>query len=142
MKRRLACLIGGAAVLASVSWLIDPAHLRQSDRNYNEIESINKARNLIYACQLYRKISEPDGKYPAALSDLITLPSKVTNFDFNPEQDLTDGWDRPLRYAVVMNEKGEPEPYVWAERKVFGKLYLYGAMGTSEGGVVTFGLPE
>jgi hypothetical protein len=53
---------------------------------------------------------------------------------------LCDSWGEPFKYALVPNEEGILEPYVWFERTKDGKTTLFGAKWSiRENEVVTFG---
>lgn len=146
MKRRLAFWLCGVGVLVCAAGLIYPAFRPISDRYYAVHRTINNAAELIYYCQAYRQNPASDGKYPTTLADLIKPPFD-TEFKLS-NRVFSDYWDRPLHYAVVMNEKGEPEPYIWADRVIWPndkekkRLHLIGAKGTPDGEVEKFGKPE
>jgi hypothetical protein len=115
---------------------------RKTDRHFNTQSAINEAGLLIEACQAYRRHPESGGKYPTNLADVIRPPIRSDPFLEDSGRVLIDPWGNPFRYALVPNENGEPEPYVWAERVKDGKLTLIGAKGTAAGKTKLFGLPE
>ena len=63
---------------------------------------------------------------PMRLLDLVEPPFGGTGYLPNGEKDLLDPWGKMLLYAVAINEKGQPQPYIWAERKVDGKTKVIG----------------
>jgi hypothetical protein len=99
-----------------------------------------RATTIVKACRNYRQYC-PEGRYPATLAELIRPPSGCGPFLDN-EEDLIDGWEKPFRYAVVPNEAGELEPYVWTEWTRGGKTTLIGAKLSANGTVVRFGRPD
>jgi hypothetical protein len=113
----------------------------KTDRHYNTHVSIMRAEVLARACRDYSRHS-PDGRFPVGLTDLRSPPPgddrRVLDDDGS---DLTDTWGTPFRYAVVANETGQLEPYVWAERTVDGKTTLLGAKIAADGSVIRFGQP-
>lgn len=115
-----------------------------TDKNANLIWATYKARDLVLACQAYRQHPGSGGKYPATLADLLAPPfggGPLLGEGENPKYTLMDPWANPFKYAVVLNEAGDPEPYVWAELTRNGATTLVGAKLTAEGEVVAFGLP-
>ncbi|CAN5638766.1 hypothetical protein BH11PLA2_BH11PLA2_17990 [soil metagenome] len=115
---------------------------RVSDRNYAWDYSINHARSVILGCQLYRKHSESGGNFPATLNELLEARFKGQEYLEVPEIDILDWQGKRLRYALLINEQGEQEVYVWTEITVREKTQLCGAKGTIDGSVTLFGLPE
>ncbi len=114
---------------------------RVSDRHYPTHQTIARASAVIDGCVAYRKQPQSGGKYPATIDELVRPPFGGT-FLLDPEYYSFDGWGKRLRYAVVVNEKGETEVYAWGERSVNGKTSICGAKATTDGTVVLFGLPE
>jgi hypothetical protein len=139
MRLRHCVIVAIVVVLALLTLLMLQ---KTSDRYYYVHRSIYNAKTLIHSCLTYRDHPQSGGKYPASLDELIKPPFGGTPLLEDPQHDVLDGWGKRLRYAVVVNEQGEPEPYVWAERVVNGKIFLCGAKGMSNGTVVAFGLPE
>src|SRR5262249_45189947 len=129
-----------SAVLVAVIGLGALQHA--SDRHYGTHSSIHRASGVIYGCIAYRNHPQSGGKYPASLDELQRPSFKGGPFLEDPNYDLHDAWGNRLRYAVVVNEKGEAEAYAWAERTDNAKTYLCGAKGTADGTIVLFGLPE
>lgn len=133
-------VIGAAVVLLAALSL--PLFQRTTDRYQNTHLSIHRARSVIEASVTYRQVAAAGGKYPASLDDLLRPAFGGRPLLEGADRDTIDGWGHRLRYAVVVNEKGEGEAYAWAERTVNGKTHLCGAKGTADGTVVLFGLPE
>lgn len=133
----VACGIVLAVLLASLF------ATRMSDRHYSTHKSISRASGVIGACLDYRRHPKSGGRYPVSLDELEHPPFPSDPLPaFSTERELRDGWGKRLRYALVINEKGEAEPHAWAERVVNGKTHLCGAKATATGEVVMFGLPE
>ena len=94
------------------------------------------------ACWSYREHT-PGRKFPAELSDLLLRsPQGIGPFKDMRDDKCDDPWGNPYKYALVPNENGDLEPYVWAESIVDGKLRLYGAKCGADGMVIRFGWPE
>jgi hypothetical protein len=137
MSRRtwvVALLIVPAAALAALYIVTNT-----TDRHEYQHRAIADASVLAWACRAYHDRS--GGNYPDRLADLLT-PKKGRPLVDDAERALTDPWGNAYRYAVVPNERGEPEPYVWAEQASGGRLTLLGAKVTAAGETVLFGLPE
>ena len=113
-----------------------------SDRHQKSHEAISRASDLVLGCQAYSNHPKSGAKYPAALTDLIHSPFGGGPFALGSEDSCKDPWGNPYKYALVRNEKGEWEPYVWAQRTVNGKTTLLGAMRTVEGQTKLFGMPD
>src|SRR5689334_22738949 len=77
---------------------------RQTDRYQVTYESIHRAREVILGCIAFRSYSNSEGKYPASLEELSRSP-----FLEDPKRAVLDGTGKRLRFAVVVNEKGEQE---------------------------------
>lgn len=137
MWRHVACGIVIGVILAIVTpWFV--SELTHKSRGSNPVDrSIAHARAAIEACQIYRKLED---KYPDSFSEL-SEPKFNGNAILLEGYEL-DGWRRPLRYAVVLNDKGEEEPHVWTECRLNGNLSLVGAKGTLDGKVLNIGRPE
>jgi hypothetical protein len=131
-----------AALLVGVALFVLIFGTKESDRYYTTHRTIDKAKTLVLACQAYRKDPKSGQAYPATLADLLHPPSGGEPILYEGANELVDCWGRPLKYALVPNDHGEPEPYVWAERTVNGKTTLIGAKGTADGEITLFGLPD
>jgi hypothetical protein len=96
------------------------------------------AQHVAKACELFRKYESFDGRYPQSMGDLIHGDGKPL-LD-GGDRALCDSWGEPFKYALVPNEEGILEPYVWFERTKDGKTTLFGAKWSiRENEVVTFG---
>lgn len=136
---RLQFWLGGAAA-ALAAGLILGALQHSTDRHMVTHETIVRARSVIEGCVAYRERPQSGGQYPATLDDLIRPP--FGGGPFVREANVLDGRGQRLRYAVVVNEKGEAEVYAWGERAGNGRTHLCGAKAAADGTVVVFGLPE
>jgi hypothetical protein len=108
--------------------------------DYRGSMTVLQARTLIAACEAYQGHSSAENKYPSTLNDLVSPPWGGPSLLRNGKDELVDSWGSPFRDAVVPNEKGEVEIYVWAERIVDGKTSLIGAKRTGSGETQHFGL--
>ncbi len=135
MKRRAWIAVLTVAVVAGVAVIL--LATERLDRHYLIYKSILRAEMLASSCEGYRLTT---GKYPATLADLLQPP-----FDHRPSlespKDLRDFWGNPYQYALVENEEGGLEPFVWTERVVDGRTELYGARRRADGTIVRFGVP-
>jgi hypothetical protein len=102
-------------------------------------QAVMQAANLTQVCEAYRVHPNSGKKYPATLADLASPPFGGSSFLKYGKDDLIDPWGNPFKYAIVPNEKGEPEVYVWTERIVDEKLMLLGAKRTADGETHVFG---
>jgi hypothetical protein len=120
---RRALLTGfGALIGGFVVWLALRPEPKINDRYSYVYASINQAEKLALTCHY---------KQPARLADLHWI-----------DRDLKDAWGTPFRYAVVPNDAGEPEHYVWSEwTQDDGRVALIGAKATADGKTTMFGLP-
>jgi hypothetical protein len=104
----------------------------QTDRHYNAHVSIMDAESLART-SFYK--NKRNGQFPARLAD-VQADTDIA------EHRLIDAWGKPFRYAVVPNEAGELEPYVWTEQiDADGRTTLIGAKVRPDGSAVRFGLP-
>jgi len=145
LKRRLRrigivtlMLVGLAVIVLLILAVVFPTI---SDRHYSTHVTTQHAEHLAAACRAYYQHS-PDKKYPAKLTDLLKPPGDIGPLVHNPDEAFLDAWGQPFRYALVPNEDGELEPYVWTERTRNGRTKLIGAKYTADGKKVVFGLPE
>jgi len=102
--------------------------------SYRHGKAIHESSRFVQACWIYREHT-PGQKFPAKLSEVLPLMELRDDKSDDP-------WGNPYKYALVPNEKGELEPYVWAETIVDGKLKLHGAKCKSDGTVIRFGFPD
>ncbi|HJZ53473.1 MAG TPA: hypothetical protein VKE74_00855 [Gemmataceae bacterium] len=102
--------------------------------------AVLQAEGLIAACEAFREHPDSGKKYPATLAELVNPPWGGSSYLKHREQDLIDPWGNPFKYAIVPNEKGEPEVYVWTELTRDGKTTLLGAKQTADGKTHLFGL--
>jgi|SRR5579883_997291 len=112
---------------------------RYLDGNSRRSTPILRCRTVVLACQSYRKANEAGGSFPSRIADLMRPP-----FGGPPvleDRTVKDGWGKPLRYAVVVQENGDEEVYVWAERDTPGAVEIFGAKGTADGRIVLFNRP-
>jgi hypothetical protein len=116
--------------------------VQKTDQNYNENVAIIHATSLTSACRAYYLSPRSGGTYPAKLMDLIEPPFGGSSFvDGGDKNKLISCWGQPYKYAVIPNEQGEPEFYVWAEHVVDGELRIHGAKRTAAGAAVRIGGP-
>ena len=105
----------------------------KTDRHQNIYVSVMNAESLARAS--FQK-NKRNGQFPARLSDVRSGTDIA-------EHRLIDAWGKAFRYAVVPNEAGELEPYVWTERiEADGRATIIGAKVRPDGTAVRFGLPE
>jgi hypothetical protein len=137
-KRTVAFVAVALVVGAAVLVLTSTRYLVQTKSGTAAMH----ATGLLQACEAYRNHPDGNGKYPMTLADLVAPPfGGPGGFLKNGRQDLIDPWGGQYRLAVVLDEGGEPVPYVWAEREKDGRLVLVGAKKAAGGGV-TFGLSD
>jgi len=120
-----------------------PEFLYQSMRVWPESfrygRAIHESHGFVHGCWSYRERT-PGRKFPAKLSELLLRsPEGVGPFMDTRDDTCDDPWGNPYKYALVPNENGELEPYVWAERIENGKAKLYGAKCSADGTVTQFG---
>ena len=135
-------LVGVLAAVLVLVIAVGLLGLESSDRNYMSHSAIDQARYLAIGCEMYYEHPKSGGKYPEKLADLIHPPFGDGPFVEDHSSDLIDPWGNPYKYALVQNENGKWEPYVWAERTVDGKTTLLGAKWTANGEAQLFGLPD
>jgi hypothetical protein len=112
--------------------------LSRPDDGYSpRLATLHRAENIALACQWYARQS-PDGKYPATLAELQKpmTPGRAPWVD-----EIADAWGTPFRYALIPNESGVLEPYIFTERTCEGRNTILGAKVAADGTIVVFGRP-
>ena len=129
MSRRSRTWVVGVLTALQAVGLVVAAVTHTTDRNAAQIWATYKARVLVLACQAYREHPGSGGRYTSTLADALAPPfgGSLLGEGEDPSDVLTDAWGNPFKYAVVLNDAGEPEPYVWAERTRDGAPTLIGA---------------
>lgn len=130
--------IGVLVLLIGAGTLIYFTTRSITDRHDRVYWSIIEAEKLARACRVYYTRYQ---RFPAQLADLRTTPDGRPLLE-NPDENFTDAWLNPFRYALVVNEVGQLEPHVWAEWTRDGKTTLVGARLAADGTVVPFGQPD
>jgi hypothetical protein len=126
-RRRIVVVVAGMCAGAVVLFWLSQ---HKTDRHYSTYLSIMDAESLARA-SFYK--NKRDGRFPTQLS-VVRSGSDIA------EHRLIDPWGKPYRYAVVPNEAGELEPYVWTERiDANGQATMIGAKVRPDGTVVRFG---
>ncbi len=141
MKYLSGRMVGSVLITLLITlWIhLVPRYGGGNDRTY---WTIVDAQSLVRKCLRYYADPKSGERFPNRLTDLEKPPWGGESYfnDDDPERKLKDQWNKPFRYAVVTNENGEQEVYIWSEHKdEEGKLKLVGAKWQHEGGVITFG---
>jgi hypothetical protein len=91
------------------------------------------ARGVNVACEAYYAHPKSGNVYPDTLHHLLTPPFGGTSFLKNGIGDLVDPWGVPYRYEVGKvrakvngREIESDSAYVWTERKIDGKVRVFG----------------
>lgn len=127
MRRCILFLSAGmiAAAICGLLWLIKPL---EGDNKRDR--SIADVYTIALACQAYRLHS--GGAYPSQLRDLTHPPFGGKPF-LDSEESLIHSWGMPYRYAVVPDEAGELELYVWAEEPDENRVLMHGVKIRADG---------
>jgi hypothetical protein len=96
-----------------------------------------KVHAILNACRAY-SLSEPEGKCPAALEQIIGDDGGKSFLEGGLSA-IKDPWGNWFKYAAVPVADGKNEFYVWSEREVDGKLVLIGAKANADGKIIWFG---
>ena len=134
MKRRVGIAVIMLAVIfvGIALWFCWPRYLGGNDKYHWSIADL---RTIASACRAYSLQS--GGAYPEKLGDLIHPPFGKKPF-LDSKDAIIDPWDKPYRYAVVPNERGEPEVYVWTEYDDDGGWVMIGVKVRADGSTVRF----
>jgi hypothetical protein len=92
-----------------------------------------KARTLLQACEAYYANPQSRNVYPTGLADLVEPRFGGASFLRNGLADVYDPWGAAYKYEVAptrgkVNGKDAvyDRPYVWTERKIDGKVRVFG----------------
>jgi type II secretory pathway pseudopilin PulG len=117
MIRRLGSLI--VLFAAAAGGLTDD---RQEDAK--ERLAVINARNLTVAAKAYRIKHD---KWPEKLADLTKGTKDMPAYIAGGEKALLDPWGEQYKFAMLEDEKGQEQVYVWSERVVGGETKVYGS---------------
>lgn len=94
--------------------------------------AVRQAKAVLAACEAYYANPRSRNTYPTNLQDLLSPPFGGSSFLKN-NTDLFDPWGVPFQYEVgkirgkVNGTDAEIDwPYVWTERKIDGRVRLFG----------------
>lgn len=139
---KLRSWLGVVAVLAVFALALVCSQPRYFDRHDVIHSTIARTKDIVTGCVTFRDNPQSEGKYPATLDELIRPPFGGPPYLRNMEDDLLDARGERFGYAVVVDETGGAQVYVWGNGRKHGKPHLCGAKANVDGTVVAFGLPE
>jgi hypothetical protein len=96
--------------------------------------AVQRANVVLVGCEAYYINPQSGNQYPLSLRDLLAPPFGGVGFLKNGVEDLLDTWGVPFKYEVGIRrakwvdgtERDSDWPYIWTERKIDGKVRVFG----------------